>query len=152
MNGAYFAISFNYFGNAQYTSSADNNIFYNCTLVDNEYLFESSRANTGSQFVNCIINNSNNYAQAQAGPGFSIDASYDTTNFTNLGWSVPSGTNITTLAPNFTGSEFQLTPDSALRGLGIETPFLSAGNDLGYYQSQSNNIQKKKNTVFGIMN
>lgn len=132
-------IRFQFFDtNGGFAQSSDNNTFYNCTFLNSTRLYESSRANSNTSFVNCIFDDFENFTIVKAGsPGYSLDVDYSSVNFTNLGFSTPSGTNITTANPNFVdAANDNFTPQSnVLLGQGVATPFLAAGNDIGSFQS-----------------
>jgi len=141
VNSGHSSIAFAYFdGNTD--SSADNNTYYNCTFYGTNWQYERTRANSNSQFINCIWDNIGAFGTARGvnAPDYSVDATYSNNNFSNLGYNTPTGTNITEVNPLFTDAnngDFSLQNTSALKGVGIATPFLSAGNDIGAVQSTS---------------
>ena len=139
VDGGKYAVAFHYFGNNNYSSSADNNTFYNSTFYNTTYLFESSRANSNTQFINCVFDNIDNLDRDESSsPGYAVDATYTRSNFSNLGFTTPTGTNITTLAPQFVdAANGDFSVGANLSEIGNVTPFLAANNDLGSFQEAS---------------
>ena len=140
------AIRFNFFttGGVASFGSSNNNTFYNCTFYNGDYLYEDSRDNSNTSFVNCIFDNFSTFKTTQGGgTSYGIDANYTSCNFSNLGFTTPTGTNITTVNPQFTdvnNYDFSLGQGNALLGQGVATPFLAAGNDIGAFQSNVSTI------------
>jgi len=141
IDGGHSAIAFSHAQWMRGTSSADNNTFYNCTFSGTNWQYETSRVNSNSQFINCIWDGMYLFGDKRSdGIVYSVDASYTNNNFWNLSYSAPSGTNITGFNPLFTDAvngDFSLQSTSPIKGIGIATPFLPAGNDLGAVQSSS---------------
>lgn len=128
-----YGVMFNIFNTALTDGSTYGNTLYNCTFYNLDYLFQVQRANTGTSFINCVVDNVSNL-KLESG-GYTLGTvTYSTSNFSN-GFPAPSGTNITTLAPGFAdAANGDFSVGANLQDLGIATPFLSANNDLGATQ------------------
>lgn len=141
VNGGKSAVSFNYYDGHQtgdWSGSADDNTFYNCTFYNTEFQFETSRPNSNTQFINCIFSDiEKDTFKTGNSQDFSVDASYLNSNFYKTNFSVPTSKDISTMNPQFrdvNNYDFGLKSGSALRGVGVATPFLNAGNHLGAVQ------------------
>jgi hypothetical protein len=149
VNFQFAAIMFSYFGNNQYNSAANDNKFYNCTFnsgYSRAWMFERSRPASGLIFRNCIFNDITSMGFPRAtSPGFNYTATWDnnafwgsTTVFNNLlGTKTNNTTNVNPLFTNVNAKDFSLQAGSPLRGQGVATPFMSAGNDIGAWQSNA---------------
>jgi hypothetical protein len=140
VDGAHVAVSFYQFRENHSTAAPENNIFYNCTFYNTNYMFENSRVNINTQFVNCVFDNIDNYSTTRSSRSYDIDVSYSYSNFSNMysGFSVPSGNansndyNGGSPFTNASGGNFLVKAN--LQNQGIATPFLSASNNLGAFQ------------------
>lgn len=148
INSNWAAVHFFYFGNNNYSSTATGNKFYNCTFhrmsdsnFSNRWLFERSRANSGTVFTNCIFSGFTSYGSPRSSsPGFNVVATWTKNNLFNssVGSIQGTQTGTTTANPLFTNAgalDFSLQAGSPLRGQGVATPFMAAGNDIGAWQS-----------------
>ena len=89
VDGGFAAIAFNYFHVVDFTTSADNNTFYNFVANDCNYLYENSRANSNTRLINFALRNVRGLQLKRGGsPGFPVDAQYSNGNLDNCGFSV----------------------------------------------------------------
>jgi hypothetical protein len=149
VNSPWSAVAFYFFGQEQYASPANNNKFYNCTFhrmatsnFSQRWLFERSRANSGTEFTNCIFSGFTSYGSPRsASPGYTVNATWTKNNLFNssVGSITGSQSGTTTVDPLFTNAnakDFSLQISSTLRGEGVATPYMAAGNDIGAWQSE----------------
>jgi hypothetical protein len=89
---AFSAIAFAYFQVENHASSADNNIFEDCTFTNIEHLFEVDRANSNTRLKNCTINGVNNLyiERIPGGPSYPLDAYYENCTWTNVNFTPPN--------------------------------------------------------------
>lgn len=89
---AFSAIAFAYFQVENHASSADNNVFEDCTFSNLEHLFEVDRANSNTSLKNCTINNVNNLfiERIPGGPSYPLDANYVNSTWTNVNFTPPN--------------------------------------------------------------
>ena len=135
------AIRFN-FGDAHknggWSSSTDQNEFYNCTFYNAPYLFENSRPSSNNIFVNCLFDSFTNEKIAQAGSnGHTLGVNFTNCNFSNIGYSTSKTEKNSSANPQFanpSNGNFTIQ-NSALINKGVATPFMAAGNDLGSFQN-----------------
>lgn len=118
------------------SGDVDRNLFYNCTFYNLTNLFIDNRANSGTKFINCIIDNvDNEIGTIGSYVRYGVDVEYINTNFSNLGFTIPSGINITNLDPQFTNaSNDDFSVGQNMKEIGIKTKFLNKKNDLGAIQ------------------
>ncbi|APA65502.1 hypothetical protein [Maribacter sp. 1_2014MBL_MicDiv] len=132
-------VAFNHYGNGLTDSSADNNTFYNCTFYNNTYMFETSRKNTNSKFINCIFSDISRFSHTATGyTEQNLDVSIVNSNVFEIGFTSPEVNTLLNLEPQFvnpSSKNFALKSTSGLKSVGVATPFLDAGNDLGSFQN-----------------
>lgn len=123
--------------------SSDNNTFYNCTFSNIGTLFEDSRANTNTRFVNCVFDDVENYSFTHgSASSFGVNAEYFNSNFYGLGFAVPEGTDISTFNTDF---DERLRVGEDLQGTAIKTPYLKVGKDLGTVQKELTPVLARPN-------
>jgi len=116
-------IVFGHINDTEPTLSTDNNEFYNCTFSGGAALFKNNSENTGTLLKNCVIDGISALTVSVSGQTtYPINITYEDSNFSN-GFTAPSGTNITTYSPLFTGTgvdaeEFELQSGSLLKDAG----------------------------------
>lgn len=125
-------IAFHYYHVNNHMNGADNNVFENCLFTNLDYLFEIDRANSNTQLTNAVIHDVGAYSVKRyaASPSYPLDIVYSHTNFSDVGFAAPSGTNITQYAPDFVdvaNEDFHLMEGSALVDIGTVT---GAGTDM----------------------
>lgn len=137
--GGHSAISFHYYGNGNYTSSADNNTFYNCTFYNTKYIFENSRKNSNTTIVNCIFSNARlDFSVARSNSrGYDLDINLSKSNFYDIVGENFLYDEALHVNPNFVDVDnFDFTTQNqSLLGKGVATPFLPEGNDIGAFQN-----------------
>ncbi len=134
-------------------SIAENNTFKNCVIDGGNYLFTSRRENDNNKMVNCIVQNVANYYYGE----YPLNFSFEYSNFWNNGFTIPTGTNITSFDPLFVdlpNNDYHLTSISSCidAGTSIDSPFTdfdgnprNVGNsvDIGAYEyNPSLNVTK----------
>ncbi len=89
---AFSAIAFSHFLETNNASSADNNIFTNCTFSNIDYLYEVDRANSGTKLINCNIDQVRNFKieRISGGASYQVNASYQNCDWTNVGFTPPN--------------------------------------------------------------
>ena len=125
-------------------TSATNNRFYNLLCNDIDYLVHNRGANSGTIIRNGIFRNVRRmyWDTFSPQPGFTFPIAFERNNFDSCAATVPSGTLVTSSGESRIESRFvdpaarnwALRTDSPLKGTGLSTPFLPAGNDLGPVQ------------------
>lgn len=92
VQNAHSGIAFSFYQTSKRFSSADNNIFKNCTFKNLDYLFERDRANSNTLLTNCNIENVNNFAEKRIkdGPNYPINASYQNCTWLNTSFTPPN--------------------------------------------------------------
>lgn len=85
------AIAFGYFQVENHASSADNNVFEDCTFTNLRYLFEVDRANSNTLLKNCVINSVDGFMveRIAGGPTYSLDVNYENCDWQNINFTVP---------------------------------------------------------------
>lgn len=114
----------------------NNNIFKNCISSNNTDTFRIDGTSTGNKFINCTFYNDGSVSGRTDSPitfintsftdissnGSSSSSTYTNSNFYN-GFTAPSGTNITTLDPDFVDEanlDFTLNDTSGLIDIGAD--------------------------------
>ncbi|MFK7985523.1 MAG: choice-of-anchor Q domain-containing protein [Sandaracinaceae bacterium] len=148
VDSARFSVSFHPFGNGNFASSADDNTFLHCTFYGGVWLFENSRANSNTRFINCAFDSMERWTIERAGsPGYPLDVSFDHCNFADVGFDLPSGENLTEHPSGFVAPmshDFALSDASALIDQGTDTDVeegfdgatrpAGAGPDIGAFE------------------
>ena len=98
---------------------AEDNEIVNCTFHQNLYVLyrDNASAGSGNRFVNCLFDT---ITSGEVLDDTSSGFTYDHVNFSNLGFPDPSGTEITTFAPDFVDA-IDLVPQNAELNVGTLT-------------------------------
>ena len=102
------------------------------------YLFEASKPNTGNQSTNIVVDGVTQEVVKRGGYTGAFNMTYSTSNFSNGGFA-PSGTNITTLDPQFAnqaGGDYTIG-NASLQGISVATQDFAGGLNIGFLGSST---------------
>ncbi len=92
VNDAFSGIAFAYFQVENHSSSADNNLFEDCSFNNLKYLFEVDRANTNTVLKNCNFNEivDLKIEVIPNSPSYPLNSSYQNCIWNNVGFTPPN--------------------------------------------------------------